>query len=61
MEQGDWSRSVLEKVTTAEHAKLVPGGFGEELGVILGYMHDFGCHGGDHLVTFSSDMSTPAS
>ncbi|KAK3647904.1 hypothetical protein LTR56_007878 [Elasticomyces elasticus] len=48
--------AVLEKVTVEEHAKLVPGGFGEEMAHMYGYMVDFGYHGGDPSVTFTSDI-----
>ncbi|KAK5724566.1 hypothetical protein LTR15_004612 [Elasticomyces elasticus] len=48
--------AVLEKVTIEEHAKLVPGGFGEEMAHMYGYMVDFGYHGGDPSVTFTSDI-----
>ncbi|KAK5679774.1 hypothetical protein LTS10_007722 [Elasticomyces elasticus] len=48
--------AVLEKVTVEEHAKLVPGGFGEEMAHMYGYMVDFGYHGGDPSVTFTSDL-----
>ena len=49
--------AVLEKVSVEEHAKLHPGGFGEEIGEMLGYMVDVGYHGGDISVTFASDVS----
>lgn len=61
-----WSKitgvaATLEKVTVVDHAKLLPGGFGEEIGEMYGYMQDFGYDGSDPKVTLSENVCDPRS
>jgi hypothetical protein len=47
----------FEKATVEEHGKLLPGGFGEELGEMFAYAMDFGYWGGDPSVVYPKDVS----
>lgn len=48
----------LEKTTVAEHAKLAPGGYGEEIAEMYAYAQDFGYDGGDPSVISAKEVST---
>ena len=49
--------ATMEKTTVEDPAQLMPGGFGEEMAEMYGYMVDFGYHGGDPAVTLASEAS----
>lgn len=57
-----WSKltgipATFEKTTVAEHAKLAPNGYGEEIGEMFAYAQDYGYDGSDPSVVFSADVS----
>lgn len=58
-----WSRvnevpAKLESATVADHDKLMPGGWGQEIGETYAYMQEFGYWGGDNVkMLFSKDVS----
>lgn len=58
-----WSKTTghlaaFEKTTVAVHDKLAPGGYGEEIGEMYGYMQDFGYWAKDDTsVIFPHDVS----
>jgi len=47
----------FSKTTVAEHDKLAPGGFGEEMAEMYAYAMDFGYDGSDPSVTYAKDVS----
>ncbi|KAK2616287.1 hypothetical protein QQS21_000721 [Conoideocrella luteorostrata] len=56
-----WSKctgvpATFEKGTVAEHDKLAPGGYGEEIGEMFAYAQDFGYDGGDPSVIHAQDL-----
>jgi hypothetical protein len=56
-----WSKvtgipATFEKTTVAEHAKLAPNGYGEEIGEMFAYAQDYGYDGSDPSVVFSADV-----
>lgn len=59
-----WSKitgvpATFEKVSVADHAKLAPGGYGEEIAEMFAYAQDFGYWGdGDKSVMFAKDVSS---
>jgi hypothetical protein len=57
-----WSRvtgvpATFEKWTVAEHDKLAPGGYGEEIAEMYAYAQDFGYDGSDPSVVYAQDVS----
>ncbi|RFU81652.1 nadp-binding [Trichoderma arundinaceum] len=56
-----WSKvtgvpATFEKTTVSEHAKLAPGGYGEEIAEMLAYSQDFGYDGGDPSVISAEQL-----
>lgn len=56
-----WSKvtgipATFEKNTVAEHDKLAPGGYGEEIAEMYAYAQDFGYDGGDPSVIYVQDV-----
>ncbi|KAL7912347.1 hypothetical protein GGI35DRAFT_492245 [Trichoderma velutinum] len=56
-----WSKvtgfpATFEKTTVAEHDKLAPGGYGEEIAEMYAYAQDFGYDGGDPSVIYAQDL-----
>jgi hypothetical protein len=49
--------AAFEHSTVAVMDKLAPGGFGEEMGEMYGYMQDFGYWGGDPDIVHAKDVS----
>jgi len=47
----------FSKTTVAEHAKLAPGGYGEEMAEMYAYAMDFGYDGSDPSVHYAKDVS----
>jgi len=47
----------FSKTTVAEHAKLAPGGYGEEMAEMYAYAMDFGYDGSDPSVRYAKDVS----
>lgn len=45
------------KAKVSDHAKLMPGGYGEEMGEMFAYAMDFGYWGGDPAVVYPKDVS----
>ena len=59
-----WSKingvpATFSKITVAEHDKLAPGGYGEEMAEMYGYAQDFGYDGSDPSVTYAKDVRIP--
>lgn len=60
-----WSKvtgvpAAFEKATVAEHDKLGPGGYGDEIGQMFAYASEFGYWADeDKSVTFTKDVSFP--
>jgi hypothetical protein len=46
----------FSKTTVAEHDKLAPGGYGEEMAEMYAYAMDFGYDGSDHSVVYAQDV-----
>jgi hypothetical protein len=58
-----WSKTTgipatFEKTTVAEHAKLAPNGYGEEIAEMYAYAQDFGYDGSDPSVIYAQDVSS---
>ncbi|UKZ48012.1 hypothetical protein TrVGV298_002248 [Trichoderma virens] len=56
-----WSRitgvpATFEKTTVAEHAKLAPGGYGEEIAEMYAYAQDYGYDGSDPSVVSAHQL-----
>jgi hypothetical protein len=56
-----WSRineikARFAKTTVAEHGKLAPGGYGDEMAQMYAYAMDFGYDGSDLSVTYAKDV-----
>lgn len=57
-----WSKitgvpATFAKTTVAEHAKLAPGGYGEEIAEMYAYAQDFGYDGSDPSVVSAQQVS----
>jgi hypothetical protein len=57
-----WSKingvpATFSKTTVAEHDKLAPGGYGEEMAEMYAYAQDFGYDGSDPSVIYAKDVS----
>ncbi|PVH87782.1 hypothetical protein DL98DRAFT_525075 [Cadophora sp. DSE1049] len=51
-------RATLESATVADHDKLLPGGWGREIGETYAYMQEFGYWGGKNVdIMFSKNLS----
>jgi hypothetical protein len=46
----------FSKTTVAEHDKLAPGGYGEEMAEMYAYAMDFGYDGSDPSVVYAQDV-----